>query len=177
MRVLEFFKEAGNEAVDIIALSNAFNRGIKGCEYEIDAIARRRRKRHMAHVENQKAYAIISRLKKNGFIFKEDKRWSITRAGRALYEKLLSRYMPRSCYVAQPSAVFMIITFDIPEKERRKRDWLRSALRSLGFTMLRQSVWVGKMGIPEDFMHDLERLRMREYVDILSVNKQGTVIR
>ena len=175
LRILAFLKQAGAEWVDFFEMQQAFNGSIRHVEYIKKKITRRAEKRDRAYEEKRKVYSAIARLRHGGFIRKEDARWRITKTGIALYKKLISRHMPRLDYTKKQSETIMIITFDIPEKERRKRDWLREALRALGFTMLRQSVWAGVMGIPEDFIHDLEYLRIRDYVDIFSVDKQGMI--
>ena len=68
----------------------------------------------------------------------------------------------------------MIVTFDVPEKEKRKREWLRECLRLLGFKKLHKSVWMGKEILPEDFIHALRERDMIGYVHILAVDKRGT---
>ena len=68
-----------------------------------------------------------------------------------------------------------IITFDIPERERWKRAWLREALATLEFAMLHQSVWIGKNKIPEQFLEDLRDMNLLKYVHILEVSASGTL--
>ena len=68
-----------------------------------------------------------------------------------------------------------IITFDIPERERWKRAWLREALMFLGFSMLHKSVWVGKNKIPEQFLEDLRDMNLIKYTHILEVSASGTL--
>jgi len=68
-----------------------------------------------------------------------------------------------------------IIIFDIPEKERRKRYWLRSAIKNLGFKQLQLSVWAGNNSIPEDFLKDLKELKILKFVEIFSIGKLGTI--
>lgn len=68
-----------------------------------------------------------------------------------------------------------IIIFDIPEKYRRKRLWLREVLKSLGFKMLQKSVWVGKAAIPEQFLEYIDSLELASYVEIFAVTKSGSL--
>ena len=69
----------------------------------------------------------------------------------------------------------MIVSFDVPEKEKRKRGWLRSTLKNLGFRMLQKSVWIGKVKIPEAYLEDLKRLRLLSYIEIFAISKRGTI--
>lgn len=48
-----------------------------------------------------------------------------------------------------------ILIFDIPEKLRRYRDFLRTELSSLGFYQLQKSVWVHPLPIPEAFWKEV----------------------
>lgn len=45
---------------------------------------------------------------------------------------------------------FMVVIFDIPEKERKRRDSLRDKLIQLGFGMLQESVWISPYHLEED---------------------------
>jgi len=67
----------------------------------------------------------------------------------------------------------IIVTFDVPEDERRKRDWLRATLRDLGFSMIHKSVWMNNRGIPQLFLEDIASLGMQEYVQVLCMTKAG----
>jgi DNA-binding transcriptional regulator PaaX len=68
-----------------------------------------------------------------------------------------------------------IISFDIPELERRKRFWLRSALKQLGFQLIQKSVWMGKVNIPKEFLDDLRTLKIINYLEIFTINKSGSL--
>lgn len=78
-------------------------------------------------------------------------------------------------YRSEPAAGVTIITFDVPEKERWKRDWLRAVLRRLGFKPVQQSVWVGKVKVPIEFLKDLKALHLVRCVEIFQITKSGTL--
>jgi len=78
-------------------------------------------------------------------------------------------------YSAAKNNNFVIIAFDVPEKEKRKRQWLRGVLKRLGFAMLQRSVWAGKVRIPKGFIDDLARLQMAEFVEIFEITKRGSL--
>ena len=62
---------------------------------------------------------------------------------------------------------FMIVIFDIEEKERYKRDILRSKLRELGFGQLQESVWVSPYHFEEDFQGFIESENLQKSVYVL----------
>jgi DNA-binding transcriptional regulator PaaX len=131
-------------------------------------------------VEKQRFYLMLSKLKREGFIEKQNHEWRLTKHGmekrRTLLEKR-ARAFPIPTYQAgtSSSSEFKIIMFDVPERERRKRAWLRSALRTLGFTPLQKSVWGGNRSLPKAFFEHLEAMKLLSYVEILAVTKRGTL--
>ncbi|MEW5805280.1 MAG: CRISPR-associated endonuclease Cas2 [Patescibacteria group bacterium] len=68
-----------------------------------------------------------------------------------------------------------IVMFDIPESKKHQRVWLRSVLKNLGFKMVQKSVWSGDYLIPRDFIKDLSRLGLLDYVEIYEINKSGSL--
>lgn len=67
---------------------------------------------------------------------------------------------------------FMIVTFDIKEKDRYKRDVLRSKLKELGFGQLQESVWISPFHFEEDFREFIDSEGMGEYVYVLKAKAQ-----
>ena len=138
------------------------------------------------YLQRQQFYSLLNQLKNQGLIEKKkenDKNgsiWKITTKG---LEKLnlmktknfFSISKANINFKKQPDDKIKVITFDIPEKERYKRDWLRIVLVSLGFSLLQQSVWIGKNKIPERFIFDLQKRGMLDYIQIFEINKKGTI--
>jgi len=83
--------------------------------------------------------------------------------------------IPRKNYETGKGKELNIVIFDIPETQRRKRNWLRESLVQLGFSKLQQSVWMGKNKLPKEFLQDLETFQILKYVEIFSINKTGTI--
>lgn len=125
------------------------------------------RKKHNFHL-------ILSKLKREGLVQKKENKWFITNTGKEKLSKLLKR-LPRHRYSKEIDSTVKIIIFDIPEKEQRKRAWLRRRLQELGFKMLQKSVWMGKVKLPEEFLEDLRGYEVFPYVDIFAVTKGGSI--
>lgn len=131
----------------------------------------------------QAFHSLLNKLKREGLIKKEENKrnspWSITGLGfkklSLLKKKGKDTELVRKKYKHQRGNNVVIIAFDIPEKERKKRDWLRTALFSLGFKKLQRSVWAGRAGIPNDFFNDLKKYNMLVYVHIFAVTKRGSL--
>jgi len=102
----------------------------------------------------------------------------LTSSGKKLLHKLRRRKdqsLPERKYPIQEKDELKIIIFDIPEAKKRKRAWLRSALRNLEFTMLQKSVWTGKTKLPQEFISQLRELNLLSHIEIFTIGKTGTL--
>ncbi|PIQ75269.1 MAG: hypothetical protein CO001_01245 [Candidatus Portnoybacteria bacterium CG_4_8_14_3_um_filter_40_10] len=125
----------------------------------------------------------VYRLKKDDLICnierKNKKIFQLTSKGKMILKEFRSdktKLPARSKYKNEEDETLKIIIFDIPEEERRKRDWLRCALKNLKFGMLQKSVWAGKRGLPQEFIDDLKRMNIFSFVEIFAVSKTGSLI-
>lgn len=133
--------------------------------------------------QRQQFYSLLNQLKNQGFIEKKENNkrksvWKITKRGleklKLIKEKKNSKKFVIN-YKKERDNKLKVVAFDVPEKERYKRAWLRAVLISLGFMLLQESVWIGKNKIPEEFIQDIRRQRMLSYVHIFEISKKGTV--
>lgn len=132
--------------------------------------------------DRQRFYNLIARLQKDGLIQKAEKSrnaiWRITKRGKEKLQELKNNIFllkPPIKYKAEPSRELIIVSFDIPEEDRHKRDWLRSVLKNLGLQMLQKSVWIGKIKISEALLEDFKKVRVLDCLEIFSVGKTGTI--
>jgi len=146
-------------------------------------------KHHLSSSKNRKDmqafYNIVHYLEKDGLITKEGKRGKkvlkITLLGVKRYDKIKEKregaLFPDvgSYHSEKRKRGVVIVVFDIPEKDRRKRDWLRYALRELGFTLVQRSVWMGKTILPREFISDLRALGLDKFVEIFQVSAAGSL--
>ncbi len=126
--------------------------------------------------ELQVFYSLLTRLKNQGLIEKLENSkgtlWKITTAGFNRFTLIKDK---KALYDIESDGKLKIIAYDIPEKERSKRLWLREVLKMMNFKMLQKSLAVGKSKIPENFLEDLRKRRMLSYVHIFEVTKTGTI--
>jgi len=132
--------------------------------------------------DSQRLYEFVYHLEKDGLVERKKKGKKrflyITTRGKRLLEKLRLRkkmMMPKKSYHIQSDNILKIVIFDIPERERTKRDWLRVVLKNLGFKMLQKSVWVGKIKLPRSFLEDLQNFRLLDYIEIFATSKTGSL--
>lgn len=127
--------------------------------------------------QRQSFYSLLNKLKREGIISKKTQSkyspWYLTKQGKLILNRIKNGNQKKSVRISQ---TLKIITFDIPERERKKRDRLRRELISLGFDKLQKSVWVGKIEIPEHFIRELRKSDLLSCVQIFSVGKGGTLV-
>jgi len=63
----------------------------------------------------------------------------------------------------------VMVLFDIPEKKRKIRNWIRLQLKLWDFEMLQQSVWLGKGPLPKEFVARLRSFDVNECVKIFNI--------
>lgn len=112
------------------------------------------------------AQSLIERYKKTGKSF-----WRITSRGKTA---LLNQ---EAATPARGDGRQRLVCFDIAERERAKREWLRGELLALGYTPLQKSVWLGDVPLPLDLLEALDELELQDSVHILQIQKEGTLRR
>ncbi len=182
LRVLEFLKDAIYAADDVFFIFTL----PYGTSYSRmrELLERRLANREKIVPGNEKQTKrrfsdFVYRLKKDGLIAErkkeKDRFLALTSKGRAFLNKVISGKLPSSKYMPEGEDELKIIIFDIPEKEKRKREWLRWALKNLNFKMIQKSVWLGKAKLPQQFIDDLGRINMLSYVEIFAITKKGSL--
>ena len=122
--------------------------------------------------------SMLSRLQRQGLVIRRGKRrrssWALTQKGKRRVEKIRQSQRRDA---PPPDGVTRLVIFDIPERERKKRDMLRAELLGCDFEGLQRSVWMGKRPLPKEFIMFLDALRLKNKVHIFSVREHGTLER
>ena len=120
---------------------------------------------------------ILYRLKKDGLVVKTERKngtmWRITMKG----ENTLKTHDERFTIPALPpeDGRPRLVSFDIPENERWKRDRLREVLVLCGYSLLHQSLWIGKRPLSQDTLKLIKTLKLLNYIHIFEISKKGTI--
>lgn len=187
---LALLENARDFAVDSTILLEAFLTAGYGVSYgkllsEADKISKQRSAHKLEKEEMVKLKrrfdAIMYKLEKDGLMAKAQTKsgnvFKITAKGKNKIDGLKEKcdQILRTAYPCEEHSNLIIVAFDIPERERKKRKWLRIVLVNFGFRKLQKSVWVGKVKIPAEFIHDLKELGLALYVEIFEIGKSGTL--
>ncbi|MDP1706598.1 MAG: CRISPR-associated endonuclease Cas2 [bacterium] len=186
LAILEKIGESISDSSNLFAafLSAGYGASLKKIEFEYD---KRQAKKSLDNPINHsladlhRYNALIHYLKKDGLIKKTDakKYFQLTVKGNQKL-KFLRKAVPLRLpnyrkYKKIDSNQVLIVCFDVPEKYRHKRRWLREVLQNLGLKKIQQSVWLGKGQLPEDFLTDIRQLDLADAVEIFGVGKTGTL--
>ena len=123
-------------------------------------------------VKEQTLKRSLSRLRDKGIIDLKNKNWKITPEGIELFKlknKGLRRFLSEKS-LSKKVVKEVLVLFDIPEKERYKRDWLRRELVTFGYEQIQRSVWFGPK-LPKDFITYLTQENIYLYIHIFKVSK------
>lgn len=123
---------------------------------------------------------LLYHLKKDGLVSMRGPRkkavWSITKKG----SRELRKSPPtqrRAVFDELPpeDGVARLVAFDVPENQRKKRQWLRTVLIACGFGSIQRSVFLGRRPLPEDVITEIHAMGMDRYIHIVSIQKSGTL--
>jgi len=180
-RILEFLEEgAVNQVLFFQAIiESGYGANMGKIEYyqnrNKENYESSRRQNKEIKIKKIKLQKFLYKLKKDGLVSesKSGSSLSITKLGR---KKLLNlKESNNKFYLKQESENVIIVSFDIPEKLRKKRNWLREVIQNLGFKMVHKSVWIGKIKIPKELIRELGNKNMVEYVEIFEISKTGSL--
>ncbi|MDP3935353.1 MAG: hypothetical protein Q8Q46_04020 [Candidatus Giovannonibacteria bacterium] len=115
---------------------------------------------------------ILNRLQKQGLVERKNNKWGITNLGKKFIKNIKTTDVFN---LPKKDGVLRLVIFDVPERERRKRDWLRLELIACDFKPLQKSVWKGDRPLPQDFLENLEELNLLSHVHIFTVRNKGTI--
>lgn len=121
---------------------------------------------NLDHLDHKSIYNSIRNAKRKKLVIGKG---ILTRAGKNRIETLLPGFYPSSLWNGQ----WEVVIFDIPEKERRKRDILRVYLKSENFGKLQESVWISPSRHSEELANLTKELRIRPYVLVAYTPKIG----
>lgn len=120
----------------------------------------------------------LSRLRKLGLVENKAGIWAITEKGRRYFRNRKQRQIKthgRYSTAVTKRRKNMIIAFDVPEPDKKKRDWLRVELRCLGFVPIQKSVWFGPAPLPKQFLRSLSELGVLPYLKFFRATESDLV--
>ena len=123
-------------------------------------------------------HTIVNRMEKNGLLRKYDERWSLTKEGKNSFNKknfgIKKFFQSKNVIDNRMKTKNLIIIFDIPEKKKRYREWLRLELVGFGFTLIQKSVWLGP-ALPQEFIEYLSEVSLLKHVRFFRATEKDLI--
>jgi CRISPR-associated endonuclease Cas2 len=108
------------------------------------------------------------RLQKQGFVEKKNANYIMTGKGKQLMDYIQKR---KESLHNKWDGKYRVVIFDIPEKEKDFRNWLRQELYILNYERLQKSVFVSKHSLSPDIIKEIKHKKMGNFVNYLLVEK------
>ena len=129
--------------------------------------------RELKRYKKESVRVALSRLHSRGYVSNSTLGWSMTSKGKGFAKNnFLLGYITSP--FAENSLPNMIISFDIPEKNRIVRNWLRNQIKIFGYKMLQQSLWIGPSPLPFTFLKRLDELNIRKNIKTFKITERKT---
>ena len=179
LRILESIEDGITDMVILFAVLSSPSRSYKKKEAEWKELQKYKRDTIRDFVSDIKEWnkfrKLINYLKKEGFLEVNHKSVTSTYNGKQKIKDLKNNWIFNKNYKKETVSQPTIIIYDIPEKYKRKRGWLRKVLISFDYKMIQKSVWLGQTKLSHDFIKDIKKLGLLPFVKIFAVAKSGTL--
>jgi len=119
-------------------------------------------------IKEQTIRTNLYRLRKQGLITKDSKKniWHLTDQGKEVIIYIEDRFLA----LKKPwDRKLRIVIFDVPEKKKKWREWIREELLLLQYQQLQKSVYVGKTPLPENPYKKIKKSEIGKCVFIFTV--------
>ena len=125
-------------------------------------------------------HQFLNKLKERGWVkistLKEKKALLLTEKGKekilSLKWKLLKEKFKEEKLQKRKDGKWIMVVFDIPEKERQKRDIFRDALLGMGFTFFQKSIWFSPFDVLDKVEKIVRDLKIWKHVRIFLIEEK-----
>ena len=121
---------------------------------------------------------ILSRMKKDGLLKDSPSTLSPTQDGKVLLERMgngiRTFFNQHKIVDNRAKEKRLIVIFDIPEKKKGYREWLRMELVGFGFNLVQKSVWFGPT-LPKEFLEYLEEIKLLKHIRFFRATEKDLI--
>lgn len=121
----------------------------------------------LKNLKENSARTILWRLQKKGLVKKTKKQYQLTFQGFKIIKDIKTSDGIETLWDGK----WRMIMFDIPEKKRKERDWLRYQLLYLDYQPIQKSVFIGKQPIKEDTWNDIAERNLSKCIRLITVGE------
>ncbi|MEK9184077.1 MAG: hypothetical protein AAB890_03335 [Patescibacteria group bacterium] len=123
----------------------------------------------LKELKEDSARTILWRLQKRGLVKKKERKYQLT----ALGIKVVEIFQKKQEAQQKNSwdGKWRMVIFDIPEKKRDDRNWLRWQLIGYDYKLLQKSVFVGKQPLEENFYGEIIIRKLNPYIRLMTMGE------
>jgi DNA-binding transcriptional regulator PaaX len=121
----------------------------------------------LKNLKENSARTILWRLQKKGLVKKTEKYYQLTFQGLKIVKNFKTDNSAKTVWDGR----WRMIMFDIPEKKRKERDWLRYQLLCLDYQSVQKSVFIGRQPIEEDVWNDIVERDLNKCIRLITVGE------
>lgn len=118
-------------------------------------------------LKENSARTILWRLQKKGLVKKKEGHYQLTLRG----SKIVRIFQEKEMKEQPWDGKWRLIMFDIPEKKREERTWLRFQLFVWDYKSLQKSVFIGKQPIEEDLYSEIVGRGLGQFVRLITIGE------
>jgi len=111
---------------------------------------------------------ILYRLRKKGLIGKKNNEYKLTFLGLKYFKKIKQNNIKNK---KEWDGKWRIVMFDIPEKIKKEREWLRFKLFELEYRSFQKSVFIGKWPLSEELYKEIIDKKLKNHIRIITVGE------
>lgn len=121
----------------------------------------------LKNLKKDSARTILWRLQKKGLVKKTEKQYQLTLQG----FKIIKNIKTGDNFELVWDGKWRMLMFDIPEKKRKERDWLRYQLSCINYQPIQKSIFIGKQPIEENVWEDIMERNLNKCIRLITVGE------
>ena len=110
-------------------------------------------------------------LHKNGYLDKTDNHFIINKKGKEFLKKDRKPILKNFETIENNGPKNLLLLYDIPESQKKERDWFRRTLIKYSFVMIQRSVWVGPSPLPKEFLDYVRSIGLKDGIKTFKLEK------
>ena len=123
----------------------------------------------LKNLTKNNSFVILNRLQNKGLVEKKDNKYILTFLGLKYFKRIKQKNSDRE--IKKWDGRWRVVMFDIPEKLRKERNWLRHQLYGLEYQLIQKSVFLGKWPLTEDFFNEITERRLNNFIRLITVGE------
>lgn len=117
----------------------------------------------LKEADNNSLRTVVWRLKQKGLLRQKNGSLSVTNSGQEAIDQTNTK--------KNWDGKWRMVFFDIPEKEKAKRNWLRKRLNEQNFRIIQKSVFVGKYPLGQDIFERIHEMGLSKNVRMITIGE------